>query len=44
MEGVWDELDVVLQTFITGQRHFTTHGICPACFQEHAPGARYPES
>jgi hypothetical protein len=44
VEGVWDELDVVLQTFITGRRHFITHGICPRCFDQRAPGTRYPET
>ena len=44
VEGVWDELDVVLQTFITGRRHFITHGICPTCFDQRAPGTRYPET
>ncbi len=44
IEGIWDELDVVLHTFITGGRHFVTHGICPTCFAQCAPGTPYPES
>jgi len=43
IEGIWDELDVVLQTFITGRRHLVTHGICPTCFDQCAPGTPYPE-
>jgi hypothetical protein len=41
--GIWDELDVVLHTFLTGRRHFVTHGICPTCFEQNAPGTPYPE-
>jgi len=44
VEGMWDDLDVVLHTFVTGQRHFITHSICPACFEEYGRGARYPPS
>jgi hypothetical protein len=40
--GIWDELDLVLHTFITGERHFVTHGICPTCFDECALVTPYP--
>jgi hypothetical protein len=42
IEGMWDELDVTLHALVTGQRHFVTHGICPRCFGENAPGTEYP--
>jgi len=41
--GMWDELDVVLHMFITGRRHLVTHGICPTCFAQNAPGTPYPD-
>jgi hypothetical protein len=34
IEGMWDEPEVVLHTSVTGRRHFITHSICPACFEE----------
>jgi hypothetical protein len=43
VEGMWDELDVVLHTFVTGRRHFITHSICPTCFEEHGRGTPYPQ-
>jgi len=42
IEGMWDDVDVVLHSFITGRRHLTTYGICPSCFAEQAPGIPYP--
>ena len=42
MHGMWDDVDVVLHTFVTGRRHFVTHTICPSCFAEQAPGTPYP--
>jgi hypothetical protein len=44
IEGIWDEIDVVLHTFITGRRHLVTQGICPTCFEENLPGMPYPEA
>jgi hypothetical protein len=35
--GRWKPLEAE-----AGTRHVVTHGICPACFAEHAPGAAYP--
>ena len=43
VEGMWDELDVALHTFVTGRRHFITHGICATCFDEHGLGTPFPE-
>ncbi len=40
---MWDELDVVLHTFVTGGGQFITHGICPTCFEEHGRGTPYPQ-
>ena len=44
VEGMWDDLDVVLHTFVTGRRHFITHSICPTCFEEYGRGSPYPQS
>jgi predicted glycoside hydrolase/deacetylase ChbG (UPF0249 family) len=43
IEGIWDELDVVLHTSVTARRHFVTHGICPTCFKEHGFGGPDPQ-
>src|ERR1043166_7891310 len=33
VEGIWDELDVVLHTFITGRRHIVSHGMVRTFFE-----------
>jgi hypothetical protein len=43
IEGTWDDPDVVPHAFVAGRRHFITHGICPRCFEERAPGTAYPK-
>jgi hypothetical protein len=42
IEGSWDDLDVLLH-ILSGRRHFTSHGICPTCFEQSAPGTPYPK-
>jgi hypothetical protein len=42
IEGMWDDFDVVLHSFMTGERHLITHTICPTCFAKQVPGTHYP--
>ena len=44
IEGMWDDLDVALHSFVSGRRHFITHSICRTCFEEYGRGAPYPPS
>jgi hypothetical protein len=44
IHGMWDDVDVVLRTYITGHRHLVSHTMCPSCFGEHMPNTRYPDS
>jgi len=41
IHGVWDDLEI--QVMPLTEQHMVTHGICPDCFQDRAPGISYPD-